>query len=154
MNHYSSEDVEEILTKVTLLSFEIVISLNYEPQISAMDVLETLQEVFFWDRVPFHSVLKISSNVFPFKTSLSCVNKKKSGRLRSGEYGGCSISTTPFFFQELFDGISCGRMSIVVNKKNPTNLVVRTGVVPCYETGQNSYVPCSVHNRSLRYNSF
>ncbi|GFU95082.1 hypothetical protein TNCV_4138661 [Trichonephila clavipes] len=40
--------VAEILTKVTLLSFEIVTSHNYAPLKSAIHVLETLQDVFFW----------------------------------------------------------------------------------------------------------
>ncbi|GFY35402.1 hypothetical protein TNCV_194951 [Trichonephila clavipes] len=41
----------EILTKATLLSFEIVPSHNYSPLKSAIHVQKTLQELFFWDGV-------------------------------------------------------------------------------------------------------
>ncbi|GFS76266.1 hypothetical protein TNCV_4668021 [Trichonephila clavipes] len=44
-------NVDEILTKVTLLSFGIVTSHNYAPLRCAIHALETLQEVFFWDGV-------------------------------------------------------------------------------------------------------
>ncbi|GFU32043.1 hypothetical protein TNCV_186921 [Trichonephila clavipes] len=40
---------------------------------------------------------EISSNLFPFKVNLSRGNRKKSGGLRFGENGGCSICTTHFF---------------------------------------------------------
>ena len=39
----------------------------------------------------------ISSNLYPFKASLSRGNRKKSGGLRSDEYGRWSICTKPFF---------------------------------------------------------
>ena len=38
----------------------------------------------------------ISSNLFPFKGSLTHVNRKKSRGLRCGEYGGCSICDSSF----------------------------------------------------------
>ncbi|GFY16578.1 hypothetical protein TNCV_736051 [Trichonephila clavipes] len=44
-------NVDRVLTKVPLLSFEIVTFHNPAPLRSAMHVLETLQEVFFWDGV-------------------------------------------------------------------------------------------------------
>ncbi|GFU88581.1 hypothetical protein TNCV_4442581 [Trichonephila clavipes] len=50
---------------------------------------------------------EISSNLFPLKASFSRGNRKKSGGLRSGENGGCSICPNPFFCQELLDGIGC-----------------------------------------------
>ncbi|GFW54633.1 hypothetical protein TNCV_5110071 [Trichonephila clavipes] len=54
-------NVDEILTKVTLLSFEIVPSHNCALLRSAIHVLETLQDVFIWDRVkkPRHVSLDI-----------------------------------------------------------------------------------------------
>ncbi|GFW30088.1 hypothetical protein TNCV_1053991 [Trichonephila clavipes] len=87
-----------ILTKATLLSFKIVTSHNYAPLRSAIHVLETLQEVFLWDGVqkPRHVSLDVRNIVKLFIVSLSRGNRQKSGRLRSGEYGGCSICTPVF----------------------------------------------------------
>ncbi|GFV76992.1 hypothetical protein TNCV_690621 [Trichonephila clavipes] len=58
-------NVDEILPKVTLLSFETVTSRNYAPLISSIHVLETLQEVFFWDGVqkPCHVSLHVRNIV-------------------------------------------------------------------------------------------
>ncbi|GFT22594.1 uncharacterized protein NPIL_139811 [Nephila pilipes] len=53
------------------------------------------------------------------EASLSRGDRKKSGGLRSGEYGGCSICATSFFCQELFEDIAC--VSIVVNKIKKTH---------------------------------
>ncbi|GFW40779.1 hypothetical protein TNCV_4368271 [Trichonephila clavipes] len=66
----------------------------------------------------FRWVLEISSNLFPSKASLNRGNRKKSGGLKSGENDRCSIFSTLFFCQELFDDIGCVRASIVVNEKN------------------------------------
>ncbi|GFX58982.1 putative transposable element [Trichonephila clavipes] len=58
-------------------------------------MLETLQDVFFWDGVqkPCHVSLSVRNIV----QSLNRGNRKKSGGLRSGEYGGCSICTPSLF---------------------------------------------------------
>ncbi|GFW06815.1 uncharacterized protein TNCV_3289151 [Trichonephila clavipes] len=58
-------NVDEILMKDTLLSFEIVSSHNYDPLRSAIHVLETLQEIFFWDGVqkPRHVLLDVRNIV-------------------------------------------------------------------------------------------
>ncbi|GFY05960.1 hypothetical protein TNCV_3862651 [Trichonephila clavipes] len=81
--HPNQANVKEILTKVTLLSFEIATYHNYAPLRSAIHVLGTLQEVFFWNGVqkPRHVSLDVRNIVksFPFKASLSSRNKKKSG---------------------------------------------------------------------------
>ncbi|GFY21543.1 hypothetical protein TNCV_1166911 [Trichonephila clavipes] len=50
----------------------------------------------FKSLVTFRCMSGISSNLFPFKASLSHGDRKKSGRLRYGEYGGCSVCTPPF----------------------------------------------------------
>ena len=47
--------------------------------------------------VKFRWMSGISSIIFPFKTSVSRENRKKSKGLRSGECGGCSVCTTHCF---------------------------------------------------------
>ncbi|GFU42501.1 hypothetical protein TNCV_4556241 [Trichonephila clavipes] len=47
-------NVDEKITKVTLLSFEIIPSHSHTPLRYAIDALETLQKFFFWDGVQKH----------------------------------------------------------------------------------------------------
>ena len=79
----------------------------------------------------FHWMLGILSNLFPFKTSLSRGNRKKSEVLRSGEYCGCSIYTAPFLPGTVWKYWLCGGEYCHEKKKKPLNLVERTRVVPC-----------------------
>ncbi|GFT23309.1 hypothetical protein TNCV_2016041 [Trichonephila clavipes] len=61
----------------------------------------------FKSLLTFRCMSGISSNLFPFEASLSHGNWKKSGGLRSGEYGRCPLYT-PLFGSPLihrFDNI-------------------------------------------------
>ncbi|GFV82707.1 HTH_Tnp_Tc3_2 domain-containing protein [Trichonephila clavipes] len=77
---------------------------------------------------------EISSNLFPFKAILSRGNTK-SGGLKSGENGGCSIS------QELFDDIGCtGRRAVLLAR-----WIVRS--VPLEIVGSSGHEKVPTHAR-------
>ncbi|GFX00046.1 uncharacterized protein TNCV_3080421 [Trichonephila clavipes] len=76
--------------KVTLLFFEIISSHNYAPLRSAIHILKTLQEVFFWNGVQKSRPISLdfrntAKYLFSFKESLSRGNRKQSEGVRSGE---------------------------------------------------------------------
>ncbi|GFV60018.1 hypothetical protein TNCV_874271 [Trichonephila clavipes] len=85
-------ETDKILVKDTLLS-AIYAPLRY----MSWKLCKKSFEMEFKSLVTFRWMSEISSNLFPFKASLSHRNRKKSGRLRSGENGGCSICIIPFF---------------------------------------------------------
>ncbi|GFV66849.1 hypothetical protein TNCV_4258241 [Trichonephila clavipes] len=92
---------DSILLILQQLTITIVTSHSYAHLRSSVHLLETLQEVFFWDGVQkplvkFRWLSEISSNIFPFKASLSRGNRKKSDGLISDENGESSLCTTPF----------------------------------------------------------
>ena len=63
----------------------------------------------FTSLVTFRLMSGILSNLFPFKASLNHGNTRKSGGLKSSEYGGCSICKNPFFARNCLILAMCER---------------------------------------------
>ncbi|GFV24934.1 hypothetical protein TNCV_884001 [Trichonephila clavipes] len=103
-------------------------------------------EMEFKGLVTFRWMSEISSNIFPFKASLSRGNRKKFGGLRSGENDGCSICTTPLFARNCLTILACeGEHCREKKPRTLLHLLMSHPAKTFPETGQNFNVPCSIH---------
>ncbi|GFW17633.1 uncharacterized protein TNCV_2651901 [Trichonephila clavipes] len=132
----------EIITKVALLSFEIVASHNYAPLRSAIHVLETLREIFFWNGV--QKPCPVSLNVRNTVKSLSFKSEFESWELkglRSGSHPTKTFHDLSMYPADLNVTFQCSLKSPRVAEQCDVNI----------KSNQSTNVPSGVQNYARGY---